>query len=217
MTLFDVNYSAILKRSIICLLAVAGASNFLAIPASAGQQGAARSAATVTRPTGLTESVAGEVLVPNGYYFQGIPAVPTTPAVPPTPPTQYYNSGGGAIPVPPGATLSTCGGNPCYQPSPGSPFYAVFLSGGTPGSAEIPGTPGKTLVITPNYANGGQTNQSLTGLSFNAGTPTATSTSGTVAGAVVDILQGDNSGVKAPTVDDAAAIIKAAASTEGLE
>ncbi|WP_193197819.1 hypothetical protein [Nostoc sp. MG11] len=80
------------------------------------------------------------------------------------------------------------------------------------------GTGGNTLTVTPSYNNPGTTNQSLNGLAFNAGTPVATNSSGTIAGVVIDMLQGDNTGnVNAATIDDAAAIIKAAAGADGLE
>ncbi|MBD6617599.1 hypothetical protein FNW02_17630 [Komarekiella sp. 'clone 1'] len=207
--------SAIIKS--ICLLGLVGASNLLTAPANAGQ-GAARSAASVTRPSGVTESLAGEVLTPIGYFFQGIPAVPTIPAMPAIPGTKSYNvPGTGTLAVPPGAPTSTCGFSECYQPNPGDPFYTVFLVGGSPATPEIPGTPGATLTIAPTYANAGKTNESINGLSFNAGTPTAVNSVGTVAGVVVDILQSDNDGVKAPTIDGAAAIIKSAAGADGLE
>ncbi|MBW4611823.1 MAG: hypothetical protein KME21_00775 [Desmonostoc vinosum HA7617-LM4] len=79
------------------------------------------------------------------------------------------------------------------------------------------GTGGNTMTVTPTYTNEGETNQSLTGLAFNAGTPMATNSAGTIAGVVIDILQGDNPNVNATTIDDAAAIIKAAAGADGLE
>ncbi|WP_193197820.1 hypothetical protein [Nostoc sp. MG11] len=206
--------SAIIKS--ISLLGLVGASNLLIAPANAGQ-GAARSAASVTRPSGVTESLAGEVLTPIGYYFQGIPAVPTIPAMPANPGTKFYDPGTGSTPVPPGATTTIIGGEEFYRPGSSGPFFPVELVGASPATSEIPGIPGATLKVTPTYTNAGKTNESLNGLSFNAGTPTAVSSAGTVAGVVVDVLQGDNTGVKAPTIDGAAAVIKTAAGADGLE
>ncbi|MBW4645048.1 MAG: hypothetical protein KME23_19010 [Goleter apudmare HA4340-LM2] len=139
--------SAIVKGSF-CLLGLVGVTSQLAAPARA-QQAAARAAASVTRPSGLTESLSGEVLLPSGFYFEG--------------------------------------------------------------------TGGNTLTVTPTYTNPGTTNQSLASLSFNAGAPMPTNNVGTIAGVVIDILQGGNDGVNAATIDDASAIIKAAAGADGLE
>ncbi|WP_193197821.1 hypothetical protein [Nostoc sp. MG11] len=141
--------SAILKGSI-GLLGLVGASNFLVAPANA-DQAAARAAVSVTRPSSLTESISGEVLLPDGYYFTG--------------------------------------------PS------------------------GATLTVTPVYTNPGTTSQSASSLSFNAGGNASTGTPGSLSAAVVAILRGANTtpGVNAVTIDDASAIIKAAAGVDGLE
>ncbi|MBW4611821.1 MAG: hypothetical protein KME21_00765 [Desmonostoc vinosum HA7617-LM4] len=141
--------SVILKGSI-GLLSLIGAGNFLVAPANA-DQAAARAAVSVTRPSSLTESISGEVLLPNGYYFTG----------------------------PEGATLT----------------------------------------VTPVYMNQGNTNQSVSSLSFNAGGNESTGVPGSLSDAVVAILRGTNTapGVNAVTIDDAAAIIKAAAGVDGLE
>ncbi|MBW4645051.1 MAG: hypothetical protein KME23_19030 [Goleter apudmare HA4340-LM2] len=139
-----------LFQASICLLGVVSAANFLVAPANA-QQAAARAAASVTRPSSLTESVSGEVLLPDGYYFTGA---------------------GGA-----------------------------------------------TLTVTPTYTNPGTTSQSVSALSFNAGAPSAITVPGTIGQVVAAILKGTNAspGVNAATIDDASAVIKAAAGVDGLE
>ncbi|MBW4645049.1 MAG: hypothetical protein KME23_19015 [Goleter apudmare HA4340-LM2] len=209
--------STVIKGSVY-LLGLVGVSNFLITPAHA-DQAAARSAASVTRPSGVTESLSGEVLAPVGLYFQGIPGTPGTPGTPANPGSPHYNPGSGFIPVPSsGGTTTTCAGSPCYSPTGTTPFFELNPTfGASPAIPATPGTPGTTLTVAPTYANPGATNQSLTSLSFNAGTPTAVNTAGTIAGVVVDILQSDNAGVKAPTIDSAAAIIQAAAGANGLE
>ena len=65
---FSGKVSAIIKGSV-CLLGLVSVGNFFAAPANAGGQATARGAVTVVRPSGLSESVSGEVLLPTGMYF----------------------------------------------------------------------------------------------------------------------------------------------------
>ncbi|WP_414545684.1 hypothetical protein [Nostoc sp. CCY0012] len=51
-----------------CLLGLASLNNFLVTPANA-QQATARGSATVTRPSGSFTSVNGEIILPNGMFF----------------------------------------------------------------------------------------------------------------------------------------------------
>jgi hypothetical protein len=141
--------STIIKSSI-CVLGLVGASNFLAARANAGQA-SARAAVTITNPGSLTQSVSGEVLLPDGLYFEG--------------------------------------------------------------------TGTETLVVTPEITTTSGA-QSIDSLSFNAGTIAAVSdvaTAPTLSSVVAAILDGNNTGVTAESIDDAAAIIKAAVGIDGLE
>ena len=60
--------SAITQGSLY-LLGLVSVGNFMAAPASAGGQAVVRSATTIVRPSGASESVSGEVRLPTGMYF----------------------------------------------------------------------------------------------------------------------------------------------------
>ncbi|MFK0734371.1 MAG: hypothetical protein ACIWVG_25015 [Gloeotrichia echinulata HAB0833] len=72
---------SIIIKSSVCVLGLVSAANLLAAPANAGQA-SARAATTVSRSDGTTETVSGEVVLPNGMYFGGAKAV-TAVAGPP--------------------------------------------------------------------------------------------------------------------------------------
>jgi hypothetical protein len=111
------------------------------------------------------------------------------------------------------------------------PSGLYFSGTGTPAGADPvndPAVPGMTLIVTPGVdvstntsTNPGTTTAKITSLSFNAGTVAAVSTvagAGTLSDVVAAMLQGTNDdGVNAESIDDAAAIIKAAAGVDGLE
>jgi hypothetical protein len=141
--------SAIIKSSI-CVLSLVGASNFLAVRANAGQA-SARAAVTITNPGSFTQSVSGEVLLPDGLYYVG--------------------------------------------------------------------TGTETLTVTPTVTVTGTTGL-IDSLSFYAGEAAAVNdltTGATLESAVVAILDGTNTNIPATSIDDAAAIIKAAVGVNGLE
>ena len=108
------------------------------------------------------------------------------------------------------------------------PSGLYFYGTGSPAGAG--GTPaavvGVTLIVTPSVSvtTGamGTTTAKIDALSFNAGAPTAVSTvagAGKLSDVVAAILKGTNpaTGSNAKSIDDAAAIIKAAAGVDGLE
>ncbi|XHR82634.1 MAG: hypothetical protein ACFKPT_31655 [Gloeotrichia echinulata GP01] len=74
---------SIIIKSSVCVLGLVSAANLLAAPANAGQA-SARAAATVSRADGITETVSGEVVLPNGMYFKpatGTTALTVTPTI----------------------------------------------------------------------------------------------------------------------------------------
>jgi hypothetical protein len=108
------------------------------------------------------------------------------------------------------------------------PSGLYFSGTGTPATDTDPAEPGMTLIVTPGVdvstnteTNPGTTTAKITSLSFNAGTVAAISEvdgAGTLSDVVAAMLQGTNDdGVNAASIDDAAAIIKAAAGVDGLE
>ena len=79
------NFSRKLIKGSVCLLGLISVGNFLAAPANAGAQAAARGAVTVVRPSGASQSVSGEVLLPTGMYFGGVTSGSSTSSLVVTP------------------------------------------------------------------------------------------------------------------------------------
>lgn len=187
--------SNIIKSSV-CVLGVVGLGNFLAAPANA-QQASARAAVTITNPGSFTQTVSGEVTLPSGLYFGGIEAVPPVDA------------------DDPGVSAATLVVTPTLNP----------------GIVETEDADGNITTVL-------STGQTIGSLSFDAGPAKSVSSvngAGKISDVVAAILKGTNSNqpidpdteepvadsvntaVNAASIDDAAAIIKAAAGINGLE
>jgi hypothetical protein len=221
--------SAIIKGSI-CLLGFAGVGNLLAAPASA-DQAAARAATSITTPSSFTQSVSGEVLLPGGLFFGGTEQVGTAAVaefVGDTEPVTGVDADsdgdfddlGDTEPV----TGVDANGDGDFDDAPviGSAASADYM-------------PASSLTVLPTTSTTGGATQ-IDDLSLNAGEATSVSTvdgAGKISDVVAAILEGTNSNVpeeeiitlevventavNAKSIDDAAAIIKAAAGVNGLD
>ena len=194
--------STIIKSSI-CILGFVGAGNLFAAPANA-DQASARAATSITNPSSFTQSVSGEALLPGGLFFGGAAAV---------------------------AAIAGTPGSPGI-PASGIPMTPGYYAGEAP-TLEIPATPATpagTLAVRPSITLGASgSSAKINSQSLNGGTATAVSTvagAGKLSDVVAAILKGTNTNavgagantaVKAASVDDAAAIIKAAAGVNGLD